>query len=227
MALIEKLIKEKWLKTPEIITAFKKINRADFIPEGFRHFSDLNEALLIGYNQTISQPLVVAFMLELLNPESGDKILDIGSGSGYTSALLAHIVSQKSSSQFSVSPPKADPPKADNFQTKGKIVAIEIIPELVEFGRANADKYEFVKKGIIEFICANGSKGYKKDAPYDAILASASGKKIPNEWRKQLKIGGRIVAPIKNSIWLIEKIGDNEYQETEYPGFVFVPLVIK
>ncbi|MFH0791763.1 MAG: protein-L-isoaspartate O-methyltransferase [bacterium] len=217
MVLIEGLIKEGWLKTPEIITAFKNIKRADFIPEGFRHFSELNEALLIGHNQTISQPLVVAFMLELLNPKLGDKVMDIGSGSGYTTALLANIVGKKSNLQFSIY----------NFQTRGRVVAVEIIPELMEFGRANADKYEFVKKGIVEFICADGSNGYKKEAPYDAILASASGKQIPRAWKQQLKIGGRIVAPVRDSIWLIEKIGDNKYRETEYPGFVFVPLIVK
>ena len=95
MALIETLIQEGWLKTPRIIEAFKKIKRADFLPAEQRPLAELNEALSIGQGQTISQPLVVAFMLELLQPEPGDKILDIGSGSGWTTALLAHIVSQK------------------------------------------------------------------------------------------------------------------------------------
>jgi len=215
MALIKELVKNEWLKTSEIIAAFKQINRADFIPEGFRHLAELNEALLIGYNQTISQPQVVAFMLELLKPKAGDKILDIGSGSGYTAALLANIVGNQGKFQNPNS----------KIQIAGKVIAIEIIPELMEFGKANTDKYGFVKEGISKFICTDGSKGYKKEAPYDAILASASGKKIPNTWKQQLKIGGRIVAPIKDSIWFIEKTGDNKYQETEYPGFVFVPLV--
>lgn len=221
MALVERLINEGWLKTPAIISAFKTVDRADFIPEGFRHLSELNEALLIGHNQTISQPLVVAFMLELLNPKPGDKILDIGSGSGYTSTLLAHIVGKKDNLQFPISNLQT------NLQTEGKVIAMEIIPELVEFGRANADKYGFVKKGIITFVEADGSKGYQKEAPYDAILASASGKKIPDIWRRQLKIGGRIVAPVNDSIWLIEKTEKNTYRKTEYPGFIFVPLVIK
>ncbi len=218
MALVERLINEGWLKTPAIISAFKAVNRADFIPEGFRHLSELNEALLIGHNQTISQPLVVAFMLELLNPRSGDKILDIGSGSGYTSALLAHIVSLEEPNSKSQS-------KSQISKQKGKVIAMEIIPELVEFGRANADKYGFIKNGIITFVEANGSRGYQKGAPYDAILVSASGKKIPDIWRRQLKIGGRIVAPVNDSIWLIEKTEKNIYRETEYPGFVFVPLI--
>jgi protein-L-isoaspartate(D-aspartate) O-methyltransferase len=181
----------------------------------------LNEALPIGWNQTISQPLVVAFMLELLQPERGEKVLDVGSGSGWTSALLAHIVGPK-----------------------GKVVAIEIIPELMEFGRANAAKYNFVKKGIIEFICADGSRGCREEAPFDKILASAEARRLPPAWKEQLRTGGRIVVPIGASVWLFVKKplpvsssntlegaegttlegGEVEMQGTEYPGFAFVPL---
>ncbi len=95
MSLIDSLIKEGWLKTERIIEAFGKIKRADFLPEDMRNLAELNEALSIGQGQTISQPLVVAFMIEKLGPQPGDKILDIGSGSGWTSALLAEIVGEK------------------------------------------------------------------------------------------------------------------------------------
>ncbi len=86
MFLIDELIDDGWLKTPEIIEAFRKIKRADFLPEDLKKSAELNEALPIGYGQTISQPLVVAFMLEQLSPQPGDKILDVGSGSGWTTA---------------------------------------------------------------------------------------------------------------------------------------------
>ena len=207
MALIENLIQEKWLKTPRIIEAFKKIKRIDFLPDDKKDLAELNEALPIGYGQTISQPLVVAFMLELLAAKEGEKILDIGSGSGWTSALLGEIVGEK-----------------------GKVIAIDIVPELKEFGKNNVGKYNFLEKGIVEFICSDGSKGYEKEAPYDKILASASAsaKVIPLSWKEQLKTGGRIVTPIGTSIWLFvkkdEKKGD---EQTEYPGFVFVPLIKK
>jgi len=211
MALVDDLIKDGWLKTQNIIDAFRKIKRVDFLlalPTGnsgdLEELAEFNEALSIGFNQTISQPLVVAFMLELLEPKQGDKILDVGSGSGYTSALLGEIAGQK-----------------------GKVLAIEIIPELKEFGEKNAEKYGFVKKGIVEFICGDGSKGYEKEALFDKILASASAREIPKLWKEQLKVGGRIVAPIENSIWLFVKKSENDFQETEYPGFVFVPLVNK
>lgn len=216
MALIDDLIKDGYLKTPRIIEAFKKIRRIDFLlqlptgdPKDVETLAELNEALSIGFNQTISQPLVVAFMLELLEPKEGEKILDIGSGSGWTTALLAEIVGKKGLPAG----------------RQGKVIAIEIIPELKEFGEKNAEKYGFVKNKMAEFICADGSKGYVKESPYDKILVSASAKKLPDELKNQLKVGGRIVIPIGSSIWLFIKNGENEFEEKEYPGFVFVPLV--
>jgi protein-L-isoaspartate(D-aspartate) O-methyltransferase len=204
MFLIDNLIKEGWLKTPRIIEAFRKIKRIDFLPEDMKDLAELNEALPIGYGQTISQPLVVAFMLEQLEPKEGEKILDIGSGSGWTSALLAEIV-----------------------EPKGKVIAIEVIPELKEFGEKNVAKYNFVERGIVEFICADGSKGYQKEAPFDKILVSATAEKCYQTWKDQLKIGGIIVTPIGSSIWRFIKRSETNFEETEYPGFVFVPLIEK
>ena len=202
MDLIDSLIKKEWLKTSEIIKAFEKIKREDFLPEGDKELAKLNKALPIGFGQTISQPLTVAFMLELLQPSPGDKILDVGSGSGWTSALLAEITG-----------------------FKGKVVAIEVIKELKEFGEKNVAKYGFIDKKIVEFILGDGSLGFKKEAPYDKILVSASSKKEPEALKKQLKINGRLVCCIENSIWLFIKKNENRFDKKEYPGFVFVPLV--
>jgi protein-L-isoaspartate(D-aspartate) O-methyltransferase len=116
MSLIDLLVRDGWLKTEAIINAFKKIKRQDFMPaapigsdprlfygrEDLKNLAELNEALPIGEGQTISQPLTVAFMLELLQPKEGDKILDVGSGSGWTTALLAYIVSQKGNSKSKI-----------------------------------------------------------------------------------------------------------------------------
>lgn len=223
MSLIDLLIKEGWLKTDRIISAFRKIKREDFLPQDLKNSAQLNTALPIGFSQTISQPLTVAFMLELLQPKKSENILDIGSGSGWTTALLAQIIG-----------------------SNGKVIAMEIVPELKEFGEKNASKYNFVnpargqitpgkpqkrqtsngvKKGIAEFVLADGSKGYEKNSPYDKILASASANELSQSWKKQLKIGGRIVCPIGNSIWLFVKKSEDEFEKTEYPGFTFVPLI--
>lgn len=204
MALIDELITEGWLKTERYIEAFKKIKREDFLPEDSKELAELDTALSIGYGQTISQPLVVAFMIELLEPKEGEKILDVGSGSGWTTALLAEIVGKK-----------------------GKVIALEVVSELKEFGEKNVAKYSFIKEGRAEFVCADATKGFSKEAPFDKILASAAAMKLPPAWKKQLKVGGKIVLPINSSIWLFTKKDENEFEEKEYPGFVFVPLIEK
>ncbi len=211
MALIDSLIEKGWLKTERIIETFKKIKRVDFLPEDIKNLADLNEALPIGYGQTISQPLVVAFMIEQLEPQPGERILDIGSGSGWTTAILAEIIGEE-----------------------GKVIAIELVPELKEFGEKNVAQYNFVKKGIVEFICADGSKGCPDITSrpelaegFDKILVSAAAERVSPAWKEQLKIGGRIVAPIGSSIWLFIKKSEKEFEEIEYPGFAFVPLIKK
>ncbi len=200
--LINQLISEGYLKTPRIIEAFRKIKREDFVPENLKDEADINAPLPIGYGATISQPLTVAFMLELLQPEPGDKILDIGSGSGWQTAMLAYIVGDK-----------------------GRVFAIERISELVEFGKNNVSKYNFMEKRIVEFILGDGSKGLEKEAPFDKIIVAASAEEIPDSWKGQLKIGGRLVAPIKSSIWLVTKESEEQFKEQEFPGFAFVPLI--
>ena len=201
MDLIKQLIDQKYLKTPLIIEAFKKIDRKDFVLDQFKHEFDVNAPLPIGYGQTISQPLTVAFMLELLQPCSNDKILDIGAGSGWQTALLAYCVKD------------------------GKVFAVERIPELNEFGKKNVSKYNFIKKGIVEFICKDGSEGLIDQSPFDKIIAAAACDKVPEDLKKQLKINGRLVIPVKNSIWLVIKKSDKEFDEQEFPGFAFVPLI--
>ena len=114
--LVYGLMSRGYLKSDQIIDAFSEISRMEFVPKELELEAEEDVALPIGYGQTISQPLVVAFMLELLDPQSGQKIMDVGSGSGWTTALLAHIVGND-----------------------GKVIGIERIKELKEFGEKNAD----------------------------------------------------------------------------------------
>ena len=201
--LINSLVKDGYLKTSEIIEAFKKIDRKNFVPKKYKNDAYINAPLPIGFGQTISQPLTVAFIIELLGPKVGDKILDIGAGSGWVTALLAQIVG-----------------------VQGRIVGVERVPELKEMAERNAAKYNFIEKGVVKIVLADGSKGYKEEAFYDKIVSGAAAYgDIPDEWKKQLKIGGKIVAPVENSIVVIDKIGKKEYAKKEYFGFSFVPLI--
>ncbi len=197
--LINELIRHGYLKTPRIIEAFKKVDRADFVPPEERGVAYENVPLPIGGGQTISQPLTVAFMLELLGPEEGDTVLDIGSGSGWQSALLAAIVGKG-----------------------GKVYAMELLPKLCVLGEKNASKYHSKN---LKFICGNAEGDLPAHAPFDRIIAAAATEEVPASWKAQLKIGGRIVLPVGHSIVLLEKKGGNEFTETEFPGFAFVPFI--
>ncbi len=213
--LLVDLIDEGYLKTSNIIKAFQNIDRKDFILEKDGEMAYIDSPLSIGYGQTISQPAVVALMIELLQPQSRDRILDIGSGSGWTTALLSHIVSQNNQIFLKQ--------KRQNKE-KGIVIAIETISGLKEFGEKNTAKYNFVPK-IAKFICEDGKKGYLQNAPYNRILVSASATSVSKYWKEQLVVNGIIVACIGNSIWKVTKKSDQEFEKIKYPGFVFVPLV--
>lgn len=202
--LVNNLISKGYLKTDIIIDAFSEISRIEFVPEEMELESEEEVALPIGNGQTISQPLVVAFMLELLDPKRGQKILDVGSGSGWTTALLSYIAG-----------------------TEGKVIGIENIQELKEFGEKNVEKYGFIKRGITKIIQGDGSKGFLEEAPFDRILVSASTNAIPQALKDQLKIGGKMVIPIGSSVVFLEKKSETEFNKEEFPGFIFVPLIIR
>ncbi|PIY95629.1 protein-L-isoaspartate O-methyltransferase [Candidatus Jorgensenbacteria bacterium CG_4_10_14_0_8_um_filter_39_13] len=199
---MKELIEEGYLRTKSIIEAFQKIDRIDFVLEEYKNEAYGNYPLPIGFGQTISQPLTVAFMLELLEPKPGEKILDVGAGSGWQTSLLAYLAGEQ-----------------------GRVIAIEIIPELKKFAETNIEKYNFIKIGRVELILGDGSKGYQKEAPFDKIIAAAAALSIPPAWKEQLKIGGVIVAPVGQNIVVLKKLNQNEFSQKQYFGFNFVPLV--
>lgn len=207
MSLIDELINNGTLKTPKIIKAFRMVRRQDFVRPEDKSLADADAPLSIGYGQTISQPATVAFMLEKLQPRAGEKVLDIGCGSGWTTALLAQIAGKP-----------------------GKVYGLERIRELKDFAAANVSKYDFIKNGTVHIICSDGFYGLPEFGPFDKILVSAAAEEIPGELLKQLKAGGRLVMPVgkrfaSQSIVVMDKIADNKFKTKEYPGFVFVPLI--
>lgn len=182
---------------PKIIKAFEKTDRSRFVSLEQKAASHEDVALPIGHGQTISQPYTIAFMLMILETDENQKILEVGSGSGYALELLS------------------------NLNPHGKIFGIERIKEL-----ANLSKKKLKKIKNVKIAHGESLQEFETEAPFDRILVSAAAKKIPQKLLKQLKFGGVMVVPVENSILVIKKMsGQNKIQE--YKGFSFVPLIEK
>lgn len=197
--LVKEMLLSGFLSSETIAQAFKEIDRKDFIDPENRPFAYEDRPLPIGYGQTISQPSTVAFMLEKLNPTAGDKVLDIGSGSAWTVALLSYLVGGK-----------------------GSVLGIEIVPELIEFGRKNLRKYNLKNAEIKR---AGNLPGARSEGPFDKILVSAASDHIPIDLLDQLKSEGTLVMPVKGTIQIVRKGIDGSINQQSYPGFIFVPLI--
>lgn len=197
--LIDSMIASGVLYSPRLIKAFHRCNRMYFVPDELQSETYGDYPLSIGMGQTISQPTTVAIMLELLRPQSGHKVLDIGSGSGWTTALLALAV-----------------------EPNGFVEGLERVPSLVEYGR-NSLKRVRITNASIDFADpdALGKPGHH----YDRILVSASADKLPKILLEQLNSGGILVIPILGSIWRFIKKENKEITSQELPGFRFVPLI--
>ncbi|MDT8337617.1 MAG: methyltransferase domain-containing protein [Sulfurimonas sp.] len=196
--MVDYLIDIGALRSSRIIEAFRHVDRADFVAD--RGAMDIYEdyPLGIGNGQTISQPRTVAMMLEMLSPKEGDKILDIGSGSGWTTALLAYIAGES-----------------------GSVTGVERVSELVRFGSSNLKKYKFKNAKIIQSGDELGIAGEK----FDRILVSAAADELPYELIEQLKVGAKLVIPIQSSVFEIVKKKSGEFDANEHYGFAFVPLI--
>src|SRR3989344_1354240 len=177
---------------------FDKVDRRNFVLPDLVGSADFDRPLPIGFGQTISQPTTVRLMLGWLEPQSGDKVLDVGSGSGWTTALLAHLVGPL-----------------------GKVYAVELVPELVEFGRQNCQKLGLKN---VQFYLAGKKYGLPKEAPFERILVSAAAEELPTELIDQLSVGGKMVIPKRNDILEIERTSPKNIETRVRRGFVFVPV---
>lgn len=194
--LINKLIASKAIVSKRIVSAFKNIDRADFVPAESKSAAYLDKPLPLASSQTISQPTTVGIMTEALEPKPGQLILEIGTGSGFQTAILSEVVG-----------------------SKGTVVTLERLPLLYQYGKKNLQSYSNV-----EMFCSDGTLGYPYKAPYDRILVAAEAKKFPNHLFNQLKHGGIIVIPVKGRLLKIQRLKDDG-EVTDLGAFSFVPLV--
>jgi protein-L-isoaspartate(D-aspartate) O-methyltransferase len=181
-----------------IFSAMRKIPRHHFVPEGLSDESYGDFPLPIGSDQTISQPYTVAFMIEQLGLSTGQRVLEIGTGSGWNAALMQHIVGD------------------------GQVISIERIPDLVELAKDNLRKV--YSKTLV--VLADGSEGYATLAPYDRIMVTAGAPKIPQPLIDQLKDGGIIIAPVGKMFQQMMKVTKhgNDLHTENLGSFRFVPL---
>lgn len=199
-AMVE-LLRRRGIKDENVLRAMEKVPRHLFVPEAFIHYAYEDSALPIGCSQTISQPYTVAVMTEALEVKPGDKILEVGTGSGYQAAILAEM--------------------------GARVFTIERFEELLKTALETLSKLGYSVIGTV----GDGSIGWNEFAPYDGIIVTAAAPQIPKSLIKQLKINGRLIIPVGDleiqDLCIVKKIGEDDLDIKKKCGFKFVPLVGK
>lgn len=185
---------------PRVMHAMSEVDRKLFVPEEIAAYAYVNQALPIESNQTISQPYIVALMTHLLDPKEKDRVLEIGTGSGYQAAVLSKLVRQ--------------------------VYSIEIIPELAEDA---AERLKTLGFENVEVKVGDGWFGWKEHAPFDTIIVTAQAPAIPETLVDQLKVGGRIVIPVGTeshvqTLEVVTKTADKRLERKRILSVVFVPM---
>jgi protein-L-isoaspartate(D-aspartate) O-methyltransferase len=200
-AMVERHLRRRGITEEPILDAFREVPREAFIAGNNVHLAYGDHPLPIEAGQTISQPYIVALMIQAAGIKPGDRVLEIGAGSGYAAAVISRIA--------------------------GKVIAIERQHELVEIARERLRRLGYDNVEIGE---GDGTKGWRDAAPYDAILAAASGSHVPRPLVEQLAPGGRIVMPVGDPGWVqqlikVTKNDDGTLVQQDLGGVRFVPLI--
>lgn len=199
--MIERHLKGRDVQDSRVIEAMRAVDRSLFVPEELQEHTYDDRPLPIGKSQTISQPYIVAYMAQALQLEPDDKVLEIGTGCGYNAAVLSRLAKQ--------------------------VYSIEIIEWLADLAKKNLAKTDIDN---IETRHGDGYEGWPEEAPFDAIELTAAPPKIPESLKKQLKIGGRLLAPVgkmEQALMLVERLSENEFKETKLLLVRFVPMTGK
>lgn len=196
--MIEKHIIKRGVKNPTVLQAMESVERRNFVPEDLKEFAYEDGPLPIGKGQTISQPYIVAFMAEALKLNKSDVVLEVGAGCGYNAAVMGKLAA--------------------------KVYTMEIVEWLAETAQHNLDK-EGCENVYVRF--GDGYRGWPEKGPFDAIVLTAACPQIPKPLKEQLKIGGKIIAPIgsiRQELILLEKLEERKYRQRTLLPVRFVSM---
>lgn len=199
--MVDRQLAARGVRSAKVLDAMRKVPREEFVPANVREFAYQNSPLPIGSGQTISQPYIVAFMLEALGLRGGETILEVGAGSGYAAAVLGQVAKQ--------------------------VFAIERIGELARGAAGIVSKLGYDN---VEIRHGDGTRGWPEHAPFDAIVVAAGGRYVPEALRQQLRIGGHLIIPVGyddtfQELVRITRVGEQEFEQENLAAVRFVPLI--
>lgn len=198
--MVEEQIAARGIHDPRLLQAMRQVPREVFVPENLRAFAYDDTPLPIGHGQTISQPFIVATMIEKAAITAGDKVLEVGAGSGYAAAVLSRLA--------------------------GEVFAIERHTALAELAKLRLANLGYAN---VTIIAGDGSKGYPEEAPFDVIMVAACSPELPAMLKQQLKVGGRLIIPVggKNvqMLMCVVRNSGDEWTATTLGQVRFVPLI--
>jgi protein-L-isoaspartate(D-aspartate) O-methyltransferase len=201
LKMVEKQIEARGIRDAGVLEAMREVPRERFIPERVREFAYDDSPLPIEEGQTISQPYIVAVMVEALHLDPQDRVLEIGAGSGYAAAVISRIARE--------------------------VYTVERHPPLADLARQRAGELGYKN---VKVRCGDGSLGWPEEAPFDAIVVSAGGPEVPQSLLEQLAIGGHLVIPVGDEVksqelLCVERTGEHAYERRSLGRVQFVPLI--